>query len=565
MDPELAWQDLVAAALLGTERRAFAPPTTTGPLGVLLAGLAGREPEKALLGTAAALAPFRRLGRRPTSDDLAPTEPAETDDRPRCSVASDGHLALMLAGTNDEVLPEWLAALNSVGKRPPEESVPDLLDLGRAKPDLRPAIVDAIGPLGAWLARQNPDWDYASGVESPIVEDEAAAEALWQAGTTQERTSLLGRLRESSPDRARALVASTWSTDGPELRAAFLAGFAAGLTEADEPFLEAALDDRRKEVRAAAAGLLVRLPGSGLVGRMIERVTPLLKLTDRPPLEVDAAVSKILTGEPGEETWRGLADLKEGKLKPPRPTKHDPDAVFLEVTLPKACDKAMIRDGIEPKSPMSGLGEKTWWLWQMVSRIPPSHWSQTWRRTSEDLTEAVVRSEAKEAIYTALVEAAIRFGESEWVDALLPHRGKITKYFSIFAHFASLPEATTLKLILEKDATARSSPTNRPLTDEQMSLLHRTVGPWGNELSRLFLERLTRNLGHKGHFDYNTAGVLSTAARCLPPALVLASPPTRTVADSGASAYVVQHIDRQLEAFHALIQFRHDMIQELRR
>ena len=54
MDAEIAWQDLVAAALLGTERKPFAPPSTPGALAALLDGLSGREPEKALLGTTAA-------------------------------------------------------------------------------------------------------------------------------------------------------------------------------------------------------------------------------------------------------------------------------------------------------------------------------------------------------------------------------------------------------------------------------------------------------------------------------------------------------------------------------
>ena len=135
MDPEQAWQDLAAAALLGTERRAFAPPSAAGPLGAVLGGLEGRGSEKALLGAAAALALFRRAGRLPCPDPSPMMEPAGVDDRPRCSVGSDGHLALMLSGTHAEALPEWLAAATSAGKLPRAEEAGPRPARGGTAPD----------------------------------------------------------------------------------------------------------------------------------------------------------------------------------------------------------------------------------------------------------------------------------------------------------------------------------------------------------------------------------------------------------------------------------------------
>ena len=58
----------------------------------------------------------------------------------------------------------------------------------------------------------------------------------------------------------------------------FLSVLADGLSLADEPLLEAALDDRAAEVRSWAAYLLARLPGSALGQRMAERALGCLRL-----------------------------------------------------------------------------------------------------------------------------------------------------------------------------------------------------------------------------------------------------------------------------------------------
>src|SRR5690348_15856749 len=91
----------------------------------------------------------------------------------------------------------------------------------------------------------------------------------------------------------------------------FVAMLAFGLSLADEPFLERALDDRRKEVRQQAAGLLVRLPSSALAARMLDRARDLITL----------GTSTIL---------------------------HRPR---IDVTPPDEADVAMIRDGVNPKPP----------------------------------------------------------------------------------------------------------------------------------------------------------------------------------------------------------------------
>src|SRR4051794_23653361 len=120
MAPDTLWNDLISAALLGTERRALAVPESDGGLGPLLGGLADRDPEKALLGAVAALTLYRRAGCRPARDFGAPPQPAPSDARPRPSPTAAAHLAKALsADMPREVLSEWLAALDGAGRRVP--------------------------------------------------------------------------------------------------------------------------------------------------------------------------------------------------------------------------------------------------------------------------------------------------------------------------------------------------------------------------------------------------------------------------------------------------------------
>src|SRR3954454_4616982 len=135
--PAAQWQQLVAAALLGTERRPAPLPPPGEPLGDLLVGLQDADPERRLLAAAAALSLYRRCGELPPTDASPLSEQCEPETRPRCSARAGLHLALMLRGGGEEraassaALPEWLAAVVAAGQRVPEESLPELLDEAR--------------------------------------------------------------------------------------------------------------------------------------------------------------------------------------------------------------------------------------------------------------------------------------------------------------------------------------------------------------------------------------------------------------------------------------------------
>jgi hypothetical protein len=314
----VTYESLVAAALLGTARR---PPDLAVPPGApedLAAALAGRPPEEGLLAAAAAWSIARRAGA--VAGPSNPPEAAPPDDRPLCPSRAGHRLAAMLDGVHPGLVPEWLDLVAAAGMRPPPELLPELLELAEERPELAASAAAAAGPRAAWLA--------ARGALTP-------PDDVWEQGSRPARRELLGRLRRADPAAGRALLASTWEAETADDRAALLEELEHGLGPDDEPFLEAALDDRRKPVRRAAADLLWSLPGSRLAARMAERSVPLVRAG----------------------------------------------------ALPEECDTAMERDGVE-RTPPRGVGARQFWLAQLVEATPLSAWSEEATGEWRDLLRA---------------------------------------------------------------------------------------------------------------------------------------------------------------------------------
>src|SRR5688572_30163695 len=247
------WQELVRTALIGLERQNTPLPLeSAGPeLKTLLAQLEETRPEAALLQAAGLLAVWRRAGYGPGQVEGGLGPPAPAERQPLCSPEAAAYLTRLLNGHFSELLPEWLEAVAAQGRRVPPEHLPDFLELGRQKLTLRKLITTVAGARGEWLAAQNPEWGYATQPDPQQV---------WETGVASERLAVLRRLREEEPALALSLVAGNWASEPLENRAAFIQTLGIRLNPADETFLEAALDDRRKEVRKSAAELLSRLP-----------------------------------------------------------------------------------------------------------------------------------------------------------------------------------------------------------------------------------------------------------------------------------------------------------------
>jgi hypothetical protein len=379
---------LTQVALLGTERQGLPSVPADSPFGEVLARVDGTQRELALLRVAALTGQYERAGALPVKVGTTDVVKCPPETLPWVKALAGSHLLTMLAGEKTELLTEWLRLCAATKQLAPPEAGPLLLSLGQAKEALREMILPVLGERGRWLAGQQLEWSWVTG--------ETLEESVWQTGEPEARLMFLQKLRVSDPAKARELLESTWKEEEPEERAAFMQVLGKNLSLADEAFLEAAFDDKRKEVRRKAADLLAQIPNSALVKRMQERLQPLLKF------------------KPAEEG--SILKLKKG-------TKAS-----LEINLPTECSKAMQRDGIEAKPPAKEIGERAWWLAQMLGCVPPAYWREQWGCTSADYYAAAMGTEFKKALHLGLQEAAVRYKDIELAESFFAEdAGRVTQ------------------------------------------------------------------------------------------------------------------------------------------
>ncbi|MFI8997154.1 DUF5691 domain-containing protein [Streptomyces sp. NPDC053542] len=514
------WGELVSAALLGTERRAAPVPVR-----------AGREPAAALLDAAAVSTVRRRAGLRPAPAAERPAL-APPDPRPELPDAARRRLALLLADRGGhagsrrgaapdltELLPQWLATAGEQGYRAPAALLPALLDAARARTDLRPAALALAGPRALWLARLNDDWKFAlrgigGAAALPARRDHVASQRLWEEGLFAERVALLSATRHLDPAAGLALLAGTWSTERAEDRLMFLDSLREGLSPADEPFLEKALSDRSRNVRATAAELLSALPESALASRMADRATACLRLGDLAEYE-GATEHEAATEHDGAAEYQG-ADRERPAAGP-----------VLVVTPPRVCDAGMERDGVVAKAP-AGRGERAWWMSQLLEATPLGVWpGLLGGRTPEEIVALPVADGRRTEVHDAWCRAAVRQRNAAWARALL---GAPTAAGSGISGSAASGDAAGGEAGSSRDAAKllgvlpegeRAAWVARFIASHGLSDAFRLLGvcavPWAEPLGRAVVDALDI-ARDAGSYPWSFSGVMGLAERCLDPA-----------------------------------------------
>jgi hypothetical protein len=436
------WDDLGAAALVGTARRT--PPEP--PAG--LPDDDAASPEERILTHAALGGALLRAGSRLST---APRlhEPAGADTGPPAPARATKllHLALNQPPTGKPLqtilVKTWLDQAIATGHRVPYVLLPVLFDLANEVRELRAPTMIAAGTRGRWLLDLNPDWNWSADPRTLRLSNDPGTLSLpkgrgmpdtpdltdWATLPIATRAAIIAVLRESEPDQARELIESSWQSENAGDRLELISCLNIGLGPSDESFLEAALDDRARAVREAALDLLNQLPGSARADRMADRLRPLIMIKGR-----------------------------HGKS--------------VAVALPDDPGPSGVRDGLGPAPP--GESQRGHWLQELVAGSPLSLWTEVVGSEPDKIISMINSDDVR----AGLVRAALAQGDRQWARALLT-AGETPDLLPLLPAAEIVDLATT---VLTRITDPR----------EMVRAVGTLPAPWSSELSRLVLAQLER-------------------------------------------------------------------------
>lgn len=517
----------VATALIGTAQRPNTNISTGTPLDAVTGGLASGEAERALLLQAGAWAIYTLAG-HVAQHECPVVEPAPAEAKAACSPDAAALLDSTLKETQSHLLPEALERLRRAGLRLPHEVLPAALSL-RGE-EQRTALLPVLGERGCWLSQFNPAWSWVSDLwliaESTLPTD---AETIWQEGATTQRVALLRRLRASDPALARDWLDAVWKQEKADIRAQLLDTFTEGLSPADEALLDQALADRSANVRVLAAKLLARIPLSAFSSRMRQRASSMLTRNPR---------NQRIDAEPPE-------------------------------TLPKDWQD----DGILARPP-SGVGERAYWLTQVLALVPPSHWEERFGMPPNQIIAAAAKSEWEEQIVHGWSQAASLHAASAWALSLWQRWAQEEKRRKNILGADAREMRASLARLIPVDSLAgmivrlvkRSSPPGEPaLPDDSWSELILALRvPWSRDFGEFYLSGLrdyARNLTPKTYNSESWLPTLDAAALALPVECLPAATNPWTIPED--STWQVHEARRQIESFVETLRMRQRLVEEI--
>src|SRR5436305_5120064 len=388
---------IVTTAIVGTEQIQLQEASTGTPVDALAAQLVG-EQERKLLLTAGAWSIYRRAGycARANIDGFNPVQalsgkdigsrshPGEKVHTPNPNESSEDALApcsprathllsmLLLQHQYKPLLPEALARMQQAQLRIPHALLPLVLTHSTQDKNARAPLLPVLGKRGQWLSRFNPAWSWVTDSLKDAEDLQLdAAKIIWQEGTSEQRRALFQRLRAAEPARARAWLMDVWPQEKATNKGNFLATLNINLSAEDEPFLEQALGDRSSSVRGTAAELLANITTSALSQRMRARAETLLNYT------------------------------------------HG----TLTVTPPHTLELAWQKDGIVVEPPKH-VGERAFWLGQVLAKVPPQHWAQLFGVSPAQLIAAAKENEWEATLIAGWLHATTLYKQQQWAQAL---------------------------------------------------------------------------------------------------------------------------------------------------
>lgn len=369
-------QEIVKAGLLGTDKyMPAAIPALDGIQQRIAVEQTGKEDQFLKLAAVALL--YREAGHMPQGiEAVSPVCPDEQQPP-----ASEKMAALLEQTLNnkEEVLFRYLVHhMNRMNRVAPPELAPRLLDKALAKRSTAEPLVRVCGITGQWLCSLNESW-------KSLLWETITTEDVWGAGSLESRKQYLAALRRQDPQAALSLLETSIAEENAAGRLALAEVLRDNLTLHDEVFLSSLLKDKSQKVKELALSLLQIIPGSEINQKYLDHVLKVLQVKEERHMLVRKRKVLII-----DET----------------------------ITAPEE----LFKTGIDKVSDVKGSKDSLYVLGQLIACIDPEALAQALQSDAQELITLLLAHGEAAALQPYLAEAASRFHNAAWAQALLDNK-----------------------------------------------------------------------------------------------------------------------------------------------
>jgi hypothetical protein len=183
--------------------------------------------------------------------------------------------------------------------------------------------------------------------------------------------------------------------------------------------------------------------------------------------------------------------------------------------LPEGLDKDSIRDGIVAKPPQ-GLGERSWWLTQMLALVPPTHWAERWGASPSELVSVALGDELGWAVIEGWSRAAVLHRSAEWASVLWHAWNKAKPNDRYYPAVRTEMLGTLVAVLPPHEARGLALEMLRHtslVAHDWIEVIRALPAPWDVAFGNAYLDA-----AHKRQHEYAFQATLDTAGHALPPA-----------------------------------------------
>lgn len=453
-----SWSALVNKLLLGTVR-------SDKPLGELLQQLGeqadDRDPEIELLDAAAAYSVFKKAAGPVRQAAVNGFSEAPPETAPVCSPGLTVMVLEILEGDHRKAFPELIKIFQKVGLVLPPIALPLIEKRIAVGESTLQHVRGVIGHRGEWYFRNfsgfHPGGPNFAGLE-------------WHTASVPERAGLL------SDTGTETVIKLEWlRSDWEDLYFRDKVQLLEALGPVPDPqledFLEYCLDDGRKPVRQAAIRLLKALPGSGLTGRMKNRL-------------------------------KGSVGMENGKIR------------ILKV---QPLGKEAKRDGITSKPVREGLTEEESVCFQLLASVPPSELPATCGLQPGHLGTLWDSGRTGKVFFEGILEALLFHPAPEFSERALKlwldwPEDPVWSRFGIHRVLA-MADPASIQMVLSRQI--RENDHWLECSSPLLQVLETLPAPWQDDLCMLLLQGIRKYLESDELFHWRMplfSGVLTNLA-----------------------------------------------------